>query len=74
MAKVRTEGSNRQLPLFDSADLDTVGNPPAGSLTPEKALAILKEQGLNVSLEQASAVLSFLRKLASISLPKIIDK
>jgi hypothetical protein len=46
----------------------------ADSITPEQAHAILKEHGLDVSLEQATAILSFLRRLASISLTQILQK
>jgi len=35
-------------------------------LTPERARLILQEHGMDVSLEQADAILAFLRRLASI--------
>ena len=33
-------------------------------LKPEKVMEMLKEKGIEVSLEQASSILKFLRKLA----------
>jgi hypothetical protein len=74
MSKVSGEGKKQQLGLFDSADPDIADDLPTGKLTPEKAHAILKEQGMDVSLEQATIILSYLRKVASISLPKIINE
>lgn len=71
---MRVGGKKHQLGLFDSADPDIVDDLPASKLTPEKAHAILKEQGMDISLEQATVILSYLRKVASISLPKIIDE
>ena len=38
---------------------------PATKLTPERARLILQEHGMEVSLEQADAILAFLRQLAS---------
>ena len=35
-------------------------------LTPERARSILLENGMEVSLDQAEAILAFLRRLASI--------
>ena len=45
-----------------------------GRTTPEKAQAMLKEQGLEVSLEQAAVILCWLRQLVSISLLKMLKK
>lgn len=39
---------------------------PVIKLTPEQARLILQEHGMEVGLEQADAILSFLRRLASI--------
>jgi hypothetical protein len=47
---------------------------PANKITPERARSILLENGMEVTLEQAEAILAFLRKLANISLSKIFDK
>lgn len=80
MSKVREGGKPsdfvNQLPLYDDIELpDHVGNEDlAGRITPEEAHAILKEHGLDVSLEQAKAILCFLRRLASISLTQILKK
>jgi hypothetical protein len=46
----------------------------ANTITPEQVHAILKEHGLDVSLEQATAILSFLRRLATVSLTQILQK
>ena len=35
-------------------------------LSPEKVVAMLKEKGVEVSVEQAASILKFLRKLANI--------
>jgi hypothetical protein len=35
-------------------------------LSPEKVVAMLKEKGVDVSVEQAASILKFLRKLANI--------
>jgi len=47
---------------------------PASKLTPERARSILLENGMEVSLEQANAILAFLRRLASISSPELFEK
>ncbi len=39
---------------------------PATKLTPERTRLILQEHGMEVSLEQAEAILTFLRRLASL--------
>lgn len=44
---------------------------PVDRITPERARSILLEHGLEVSLEQADAILTFLRRLAIITLPQI---
>ena len=38
-----------------------------GKLSAEQVLKMLKEEGVDVTLEQASLILEFLRKLASIT-------
>ena len=38
-----------------------------GNLTAEKALKMLNDEGMNVTLDQARLILEFLRKLASIT-------
>jgi len=48
--------------------------PATTKLTPERARSILQEHGMEVSLEQAEAILGFLRKLAMISTPKLFEK
>jgi hypothetical protein len=58
---------------YDQAGSSGTEN-PAIKITPERARSILLENGMEVSLEQAEAILAFLRKLANISLPKIFDK
>jgi len=43
-------------------------------ITPERARSILQTHGLEVSLEQADAILTFLRRLAILTLPQLFDK
>lgn len=45
-----------------------------GKITPEKALEMLRAEGLNLTLEQARNVLGFLRKLANIAVSKYLRK
>ena len=47
---------------------------PAHKITPERARSILQEHGMEVSLEQAEAILRFLRKLAMISSSELFAK
>ncbi|WP_198528496.1 hypothetical protein [Flavobacterium sp. Root420] len=43
-------------------------------ITPEKAQKMLKDEGMNVTLEEAKEILHFLRKLANIAVLKYLDK
>lgn len=43
-------------------------------LTTEKALEILKSEGLDVTLEQAEEILYFLRIIANIAVQKYLNK
>jgi hypothetical protein len=43
-------------------------------ITPEKAQKMLKEEGMNVTLEEAKGILYFLRKLANIAVIKYLEK
>lgn len=43
-------------------------------LTPEIAYRMLREEGLEVTLEQAAEILVFLRKLANIAVSNYIKK
>lgn len=45
-----------------------------GKITPEKALEMLKKEGLDITLEQAGTILEFLRKLANIAVSKYLRK
>ena len=47
---------------------------PVDKITPERARLILQEYGLAVSLEQADAILAFLRRLAILTIPQLFDK
>ncbi|PJJ06904.1 hypothetical protein CLU83_0018 [Flavobacterium sp. 1] len=38
-----------------------------GKMSPEQVLKMLKEEGMDVTLEQAKLILAFLRKLAGIT-------
>ncbi|SDZ51476.1 hypothetical protein SAMN05444397_10858 [Flavobacterium aquidurense] len=43
-------------------------------LTPEKALQMLRSEGLDVSIEQAEEILYFLRIIANIAVLKHLNK
>ena len=43
-------------------------------ITPEKALEMLRSEGLDVTLEQAKDILDFLRKLANITVTKYLKR
>lgn len=43
-------------------------------LTPEKALKMLKSEGLDVTIEQAEEILYFLRIIANIAVLKYLNK
>lgn len=45
-----------------------------GKISPEKAKKILKQEGMNVTVEQAEEILYFLRKLANINLLHYLEK
>jgi hypothetical protein len=84
MRKVRDGGRSRtsvqQLPLYNELPDPRYGESPVssedptGKITPEQAQATLKEHGLDVSLEQATAILCYLRRWATITLPQILKK
>lgn len=59
---------------FMQAGSSGTEEPATTKLTPERARSILQEHGMEVSLEQAEAILGFLRKLAIISSPNFRDK
>jgi hypothetical protein len=44
-----------------------------GKITPEKAMKMLNSEGMNVSLEEAKAILDFMRKLANIAVSKFLE-
>ncbi len=58
---------------YDEAAFSDQEN-PAQKLTPERARSILLEHGMEVGLEQADAILAFLRRLAMISSPNLFKK
>lgn len=45
-----------------------------GKITAEKALEMLKAEGLDLTVEQAKEILDFLRKLANIAVSKYLRK
>lgn len=51
---------------YEQAGSSGTENPAIVKLTPERARLILQEHGMEVSLDQADAILAFLRRLASI--------
>jgi hypothetical protein len=46
----------------------------SSKLTPEKALQMLKSQGLDITIEQAEEILYFLRIIANIAVLKHLNK
>jgi hypothetical protein len=46
----------------------------AEKITPERARSILQKHGLEVSLERADAILTFLRRLVILTSPQLFDK
>jgi hypothetical protein len=52
------------------SDQENIGD----KITPERARLILQRHGLDVSLEQADAILAFLRRFAMLTLAQIFDK
>ena len=44
-----------------------------GKITPEKAMKMLNSEGMSVSLEEAKAILDFMRKLANIAVSKFLE-
>lgn len=73
-------GDQQEIALYladDSVDMENVKSgfilagtsgteePASTRLTPARARSILQEHGMEVSLEQAEAILTFLRRLAS---------
>lgn len=45
-----------------------------GKMTAEKTLKILKDEGVEVTLEQAEKILAFLRLLANLAVSKYLNK
>lgn len=43
-------------------------------ISPEKAQKMLKDEGMDVSIEEAKEILYFLRKLANIAVLKYLEK
>ena len=43
-------------------------------LKPEQALELLRQQGVQVTLEQAGMILEFLRKLADIAVTQYLNR
>ncbi len=48
--------------------------PEKRSLTPEKAVKILKKQGTIVTIEEAKLILDFMYKLAKLTLDQVFEK
>lgn len=44
-----------------------------GRISPEKAMKMLNSEGMDVTLEEAKAILDFLRKLANIAVSKFLE-
>ncbi|WP_167522127.1 hypothetical protein [Flavobacterium fluviatile] len=44
----------------------------SGKITPEKAMQMLRSEGLDVTIEEASEILDFLRKMANIAVSKFL--
>jgi len=50
------------------------GREERGKMTAEKTLKMLKDEGVEVTLEQARLILEFLRKLASITVSNYLKR
>lgn len=46
----------------------------SSKLTPEKAVQMLKSEGMDVTIEQAQQILHFLRIIANIAVLKFLNK
>ncbi|WP_281225406.1 hypothetical protein [Flavobacterium aquiphilum] len=44
-----------------------------GKISPEKAMEMLKSEGMNVTIEEATEILLFLRKMAHIAVSKFLE-
>lgn len=44
-----------------------------GKITPEKAMQMLNSEGMNVTIEEATEILLFLRKMAHVAVSKFLE-
>ena len=44
-----------------------------GKITPEKAMNMLNSEGMNVTIEEATEILLFLRKMAHVAVSKFLE-
>lgn len=44
-----------------------------GKITPEKAMDMLNSEGMNVTIEEATEILLFLRKMAHVAVSKFLE-
>lgn len=44
-----------------------------GEITPEKAMKMLNSEGMNVTLQEATEILLFLRKMAGVAVAKFLE-
>jgi hypothetical protein len=44
-----------------------------GKITPEKAMQMLNSEGMTVTLEEATEILLFLRKMAHVAVSKFLE-
>jgi type II restriction/modification system DNA methylase subunit YeeA len=45
-----------------------------GKITPQKALDMLKKEGMNVTLDEAEDILNFLQEMANIQVSKFLKE
>lgn len=53
---------------------DEIDDNLESKITPERAQKMLREEGLEVTLDEAKEILCFLRKLANIAVLKYLEK
>ena len=52
--------------------MENVQDNEKGKISPERAMKMLNSEGMNVTLDEAKAILDFLRKLANIAVSKYL--
>ena len=72
--EVRDKGPGYGLSLNYTEDEDLAGMEVGQSLPPERVVALLKNRGLEVTVEQAGLILDFLDQLSNIIVSQYLRK